>query len=125
MCINYKQQKLKRSLENPYSLIYHVLNYAKNHEHPVGRSALTYWENKIPSRIDLGKHKYGGPFTVDEVENVKTFFRLVKLLGSLVGVFVALISIEIDLWCALIPHFSDGDSNVTQVNLIQLLCGPV
>ena len=38
---------------NPYSLIYHVLKYAKNHKHPIGRSALTYWENKIPSRIDL------------------------------------------------------------------------
>ena len=123
--LTISSKKLKRSLENPYSLIYHVLNYAKNHEHPVGRSALTYWENKIPSRIDLDKHKYGGPFTVDEVENVKTFFRLVKLLGSLVGVFVALISIEIDLWFALVPHFSDGDSNVTQVNLIQLLCGIV
>ena len=52
------------------------------------------------ARIDLGKHKYGGPFTVDEVEYVKAFFRLVKLLVSLVGVFIALISIETDVWSA-------------------------
>ena len=58
---------------NPYHLIYHVLKYAKKHKYPVQRSALTYWEDEIPSRIDLGKSKYGGPFTTEEVENVKTF----------------------------------------------------
>ena len=108
---------------NPYSQIYQVLSYARKHKHPVGRSALTYWENKIPSRIDLGKHKYGGPFTVDEVENVKTFFHLIKLLTSLIGVFMALISIEKYSWTALIPHFTDGELNEAQVNLIQLPCG--
>ena len=33
-------------------------------------SAFTYWENDIPSRIGLYKHKYGGPFTNEEVEDV-------------------------------------------------------
>jgi peptide/histidine transporter 3/4 len=40
-------------------------------------------------------------------------------------VFIALISIEVDLWTALIPHFTDGESNEAQVNLIQLPCGVV
>ena len=70
--INVSSKKSRNS--NPYYLIYCVLKYAQKHKHPVSRSALTYWENKIPSRIDLGKNKYGGPFTTDEVENVKTFF---------------------------------------------------
>ena len=40
--------------------------------YPRNRSALTYWEKEYPSHIDLGKEKYGGPFSEEEVENVKT-----------------------------------------------------
>ena len=65
---------------NPYKLIFRVLNYARKHKYPERRSALTYWEEDIPSRIDLGMSKYGGPFTVEEVEDVKTFFRLLPVL---------------------------------------------
>ena len=65
---------------NPYKLIFRVLNYARMHKYPERRSALTYWEEDIPSRIDLGMSKYGGPFTVEEVEDVKTFFRLLPVI---------------------------------------------
>ena len=65
---------------NPYKLIFKVLIYAQKHKYPERRSALTYWEEDIPSRIDLGMSKYGGPFTVEEVEDVKTFFRLLPVL---------------------------------------------
>ena len=37
---------------------------------------MTYWEEEIPRGMDLGKRKYGGPFTSEKVEDVKTFFRL-------------------------------------------------
>ena len=74
---------------NPYSLVYHVIKFALKHKRPLQRSALTYWEDKIPSRIDLGKSKYGGPFTSEEVENVKTFFQLIKVLVSLSGILIA------------------------------------
>ena len=67
-------------LVNPYKLIFRVLNYAWKHKYPERRSALTYWEEDIPSRIDLGMSKYGGPFTVEEVEDVKTFFRLLPVI---------------------------------------------
>ena len=43
--------------------IYRVLKFAAKHKAPINRSALTYWEEDIPSRIDLGKSRYGGPFT--------------------------------------------------------------
>uniref|UniRef100_A0A1X7VPM4 Uncharacterized protein n=1 Tax=Amphimedon queenslandica TaxID=400682 RepID=A0A1X7VPM4_AMPQE len=46
--------------------------------------ALTYWEEEAPSRLDLGKDKYGGPFTEEEVEDVKTVFRLLLLFHLLV-----------------------------------------
>ena len=59
---------------NPLKLIARVLHYARKHKYPENRSALTYWEEEAPSRLDLGKEKYGGPFTEEEVEDVKTVF---------------------------------------------------
>ena len=44
-----------------------------------------YWEEDIPPRIDLGKSKYGGPFTTEEVEDTKTFFSILQLLLSMIG----------------------------------------
>uniref|UniRef100_A0A1X7SEF2 Uncharacterized protein n=1 Tax=Amphimedon queenslandica TaxID=400682 RepID=A0A1X7SEF2_AMPQE len=65
---------------NPVKLIVRVLCYARKHKYPENRSALTYWEEKAPSRLDLGKDKYGGPFTEEEVEDVKTILRLIPLV---------------------------------------------
>ena len=69
--------------KNPFQLIYKVIKYAIKTKHPRCRSAFTYCEDNLPSRIDFGKHKYGGPFTTEEVEDVKTFLRL------LVCIFIA------------------------------------
>ena len=67
--------------KSPQSLkiIYQVLAFAWNHKSPLNRSALTYWEEDVPSRLDLGKSRYGGPFTTEQVEDVKTVFRLIVL----------------------------------------------
>ncbi len=67
--------------KSPQSLkiIYHVLKFAAKHKAPLNRSALTYWEEDIPSRLDLGKSRYGGPFTTEQVEDVKTFFKIIVL----------------------------------------------
>ena len=67
--------------KSPQSLktIYQVLKFAAKHKAPLNRSAFTYWEKDIPSRIDLGKSKYGGPFTTEQVENVKTTLRLILI----------------------------------------------
>ena len=70
---------------NSLKIIFQVLKYSYHHKYPERRSAFTYWENDIPSRIDLGKEKYGGPFTYEQVEDVKTFFRLLLLILSLFG----------------------------------------
>ena len=71
---------------NPIKHIFQVLNYARKNKYPRNRSALTYWENSVPSRLDLGKDKYGGPFTVEQVEDVKTVFRLLPVLISVIGI---------------------------------------
>ena len=77
--------KIDRTGEHPLKLIYQVLKYAWYHKCPENRSAFTYWEEDIPPRIDLGKRKYGGPFTTEEVEDTKTFFRIILLFFSLLG----------------------------------------
>ena len=87
----------EQGASNPYKLTYRVLKYAWKHKHPVQRSALTYWENSIPSRIDLGKSKYGGPFSVEDVENVKTLLHLVRVLVSLLGIFISSQLVEYSL----------------------------
>ena len=70
--------------QNPFKTVYGVIKYALKHKSPRLRSAFTYTgEEDLPSRIDFGKSKYGGPFTTEQVEDVKTLFRVV--LVSLVG----------------------------------------
>ena len=74
---------------NPFKNIYRVLKYSWNHKVPEHRSAFTYWEEDIPHRIDLGKNKYGGPFTNEEVEDTKTFLSILPLLLCLFGYHLA------------------------------------
>ena len=59
--------------QNPFQLIYKIIKYAIKTKHPRCQSAFTYCEDELPSHINFGKRKYGGPFTTEEVENVKTF----------------------------------------------------
>ncbi len=73
------EPKSPQSLKN----IYHVLKFAAKHKAPLNRSALTYWEEDVPSRMDLGKSRYGGPFTTEQVEDVKTILRLLPLCLAL------------------------------------------
>ena len=70
---------------NPVKQIIDVLKYAYHHKYPVRRSALSYYQNTYPSRLDFGKVQYGGPFTNEEVEDTKTVLRLLVLLLSLFG----------------------------------------
>ena len=83
-----------RQNHHPLKTVYRVLKFAKQHKYPVNRSAFTYWEEEIPSRIDLGKSKYGGPFTTEEVEDVKTFFRILLIL-TLIYVFAIIVAFPI------------------------------
>ena len=103
----------KPQLSNPIKHIAKVLNYARKHKYPERRSALTYWEEDYPSRIDLGKDKYGGPFTVEQVEDVKTVLRLIPLIimGSAyaipaMGVYYLSTSVE------LLAPFKTMESNI-------------
>ena len=100
LLVYYKKHlNVDQTGENLLKLIHKVLKYAWNHTCPERRSAFTYWEEDIPSRIDLGKSKYGGPFTTEEVEDTKTFFSILLLLLSMIGFHLSGhgYSIEIEL----------------------------
>ena len=66
--------------QNPFKLIYRVTKYAIKNKYPQNRSAFTYCEDEVISRIDYGKSKYGGPFTTEQVEDVKTFYRTLPII---------------------------------------------
>ena len=68
---------------NPYKLVYRALKFAKDHTTPLRRSAFTYCEDELPSRLDFGKEKYGGPFSTEQVEDVKAFLGILQVLLTL------------------------------------------
>ena len=78
---------------NPVSLMFKVLKYAAKHKYPVQRSAFTYCENERPTRLDYGKSKYGGPFTTEQVEDVKTFWRILLVIVVLSSLHVSLMPV--------------------------------
>ena len=73
---------------NPYRSVLKVLNFARKHKYPLQRSVFTYCDDERPSRIDFAKSRYGGPFTTEQVEDVKAFLRILTLLLSLGATFV-------------------------------------
>ena len=90
LTVCYKRKyHIEQVSRNPLKIVIQVLKYSYHHKYPERRSAFTYWENDIPSRIDLGKEKYGGPFTYEQVEDVKTMLRLLLLMVSLFGFHIA------------------------------------
>ncbi len=78
---------------NPYRLVYKLTKFAHRHKVPIRRSAFTFCEDDVPSGLDLGKTKYGGPFSTEEVEDVKVFYGILKILVAL-GPVTALISMN-------------------------------
>ena len=85
-CLYHKRLDTNNKTGNPIKLIFQVLNYARKNKCPRLRSALTYIDEEHPSRLDFGKHKFGGPFTEEEVEDVKTIFRLTPLIMLAYGI---------------------------------------
>ena len=78
---------IEPSRVNPYKLVYKVTSFAWQHKVPLKRSAFTYCEDDIPSGLNIAKDKYGGPYTTEQVEDVKVFYEILKVLFSLGPVF--------------------------------------
>ena len=79
-----------RERENPIKLILKVLIFAAfvRRQLPRYRRAFRYGETLKP-RIELAKKNYDGIFTSEEVEDVKTFCRIVLVIFSLTGFFAS------------------------------------
>ena len=72
---------------NPYTLAIKVVNYAITHKKPIRRSAFTFCDSERPSRLDFGKQRYGGPYTTENVEDVKVMLNMFKILITIGPVF--------------------------------------
>ena len=81
-------------IPNLYKIVFKVLKFSlktsdARRQH---RSAFTYWGEE-PSRMDLAKERYGGCFTHEEVENVKTFLRIAVVLTTCFSLFVPIVPV--------------------------------
>lgn len=74
-------------------LIYGVLKFAVTYKKPVVRSIFKYLDEP-PSRLDLSKYKFGGPYTNEEAEDVKTFLWILCLIWPIMLIIIALGLIE-------------------------------
>ena len=98
---------------NPLTTVFRVLRFAAKHKHPIRRSAFVYCEPEKPSRIDLAKSKYGGPFTTEEVEDVKTCLRMIVVITSISATVVPAFIVLFSLNDALPTEFSYSSSDLT------------
>ena len=78
--------------QNPLKTVREVSTFVLKHNQPVGRrSALTFtWGAGLPSRSDLAKRRFGGPFDEEDVEAVKAFWNIFVFLFLSIGGFVIL-----------------------------------
>ena len=84
-----KNYFMDRDYSNPLRLIVNVVYYSATvkRKNPVYRRAFRYGEERKP-RIELAKKDFDGIFTSEEVEDVKTFFRICLVIFSLSGVIL-------------------------------------
>ena len=73
---------------NPYKTVVKVLRFVRKNKYPLRRSAFTYHDNENPTRMDFAKERYGGPFSTEQVEDVKSFLRILAILAALGPVFI-------------------------------------
>ena len=101
LCLDFLLSRKWLIIESssPQSLkhIFRVLKFAVKHKAPLNRSALTYWEEDIPSRMDLAKSRYGGPFTTEQVEDVNTFLKLLVVFLPLWLIVPAVVAHGFDI----------------------------
>ena len=118
LCLHFKFHNIfdNMGIRNPYKMVYNVVKYAIHNKYPRNRSALTYWENEVPKRIDFAKHQYGGPYSHEDVENVKTFFRILSVMVALSLSLICLDPFLIGI-SNLMKQFKDGDNSNTELTI--------
>ena len=77
----------------PLRRIWRITKFIREHNQLVGRrKAITFTYEAPPDRWDFAKRLYGGPFDGEDVEDVRTFWRVLGFIFSigLGGVFIIL-----------------------------------
>ena len=129
LCIARQKKKwflIEPGRINPYKLVCMVSKFAYQHKIPIHRSSFTYYDSEFSSRLGLSKDKYGGPFTMDQVENVKAFYGIIKVMLSFGVAFFLSVAVR-----SALPLFSQPDGrinyvteyNITQVEELLLIKG--
>ena len=75
----------------PLRRIWRISNFVREHNQLVGRrKAITFTYDAPPDRWDFAKRLYGGPFDGEDVEDVRTFWRILGFIFSvgLGGIFI-------------------------------------
>ena len=87
-----------RERQNPLKLVINVIWYAATakRQMPRSRRAFRYGEGK-KARIDLAKIDYDGVYSSEQVEDVKTFCRILLFVFSLGGFFMAYTGVSCEL----------------------------
>jgi peptide/histidine transporter 3/4 len=76
---------------NPYRTVIKVISFTLKRKYPIQFSSFTSSSEEQHSRLDHAKKRYGGPFTTEQVEDVKAFFKIIMILISLGPVFVLVV----------------------------------
>jgi len=74
---------INNELRNPLQTVFKVTHFAFKAKFDPFQNAFTVNQDP-PPRLDLAKIRYGGPFTTAQVEDVKTFYRLLLALTAMV-----------------------------------------
>ena len=80
---------IKNEIRSPLKLVFNVTRFARKAKFNSFESAFTINKDP-PPRLDLAKRRYGGPFTTEQVENVKTFYRVLFVLATMVTLMMLL-----------------------------------
>ena len=96
MCYFKNTLNTNMPLSNPVKQIFQVVNHARKTKNLHNRSALTYWEENIPSRMNRCMDKYGGPFREEQVEDVKVSLQLILMIFiiSFMGIMALLTNLQ-------------------------------
>ena len=101
--------------QNPYKSVYNIVKFARHHKYPLQRSAFTHCDNYIPSRLDFAKERFEGPFTTEQVEDVKTFLWILLFMLMIGPVFV----MEVTTSFFVFPLFGLNTHTSPQYTIIQ------
>ena len=108
---------------NPYKEVIKVLNFVRKHKYPVQCSAFTYCDDERPLRLDFAKERFGGPFSTEQVENVKTFLQIFVVLFAVGSVFVLEVSSSPFGFPLISTHIAFNGTNFCKIQWIFIESG--